>query len=126
MKNVLVVLGIVLLSAVSATAEPIEKHTDQVAEAPVTPPATAPDQAPAPLELATLCGPVQTTPFHYTATGSTCLNARANLEAFLTGITGCECGFCSKNFINKECRVVQGGYEVGGYMKYSCKICPLG
>ena len=125
MKNLLAVLGIVLLSALSATtvtAEPIAKPV----ECPVALPETASGQMPAPLELATLCGPQQTTPYHYTAVGSSCQMARANLEAFLTGITGCECGFCSKNFVYKECRVVSGGYQVGGYMKYSCQLCPLG
>ncbi len=130
MKNLLAVLGIVLLSAVSASAAPAEKpaevqsviEVEQPAKAPITSPETAPDQAPAPRGVA--CGPLQTT-LLYTAGGSTCQIARDSLEGMLTGIANCQCGFCTKQFVNKECKVIWGGYQVSGYMKYSCTICPL-
>lgn len=131
MKNLLAVLGIVLLSAVSASAAPAEKPADaqsgiavEQPEAPITSPETAPDQAPAPQGVA--CGPLQTTPYNYTAGGSTCQIARDSLEGMLTGIATSSCGgcgLCSKSFVYKECKVIQGGYQVGGYMKYTCNIC---
>lgn len=127
MKNLLAVLGIVLLSAVSASAAPagsIDQPVEAPAEAPVTPPATAPDQAPAPQGVA--CGPLRTTAYNYTAGGSTCQIARDSLEGMLTGIASASCGgcgLCSKSFVYKECKVIQGGYQVGGYMKYTCNIC---
>lgn len=131
MKNLLAVLGIVLLSAVSASAAPAEKPAEvqaekgaeKPAEAPVTPPATAPDQAPAPQGVA--CGPLQQTPL-LTAGGSTCAMARTALDGVLASSAGCGCGYCSKQTVYKQCVVVHGGYQVSGYMKYSCTLCPLG
>lgn len=111
MKNCLAVLGFVLLSAVAASAQTL----------PATP-APAPDEMPAP--VANACGPVLNT-LTYTAGGSTCTIARNSLEGIVTGAANCECGFCSKQFVYKQCVVVQGGYQVSGYLKYSCQLCPL-
>lgn len=128
MKNLLAVLGVALLSTLStaaAQAEPIEKpevQAEKPAECPVIAPETAPDGAPAPQGVA--CGPVQNT-LLYTAGGSTCAIARQSLEGVVTGAAGCDCGFCSKQFVYKECKVIQGGYQVSGYLKYSCQICPI-
>ena len=126
MKNLLAVLGVVLLSAVSASAAPVEKpdvQSEKPAECPVALPETAPDQMQTPQGRA--CGPLQTTPL-LTAGGSTCAIARQALEGMLTGLANCQCGFCSKQFVNKECKAIQGGYQVSGYMKFSCTLCPLG
>lgn len=112
MKNCLAVLGIVLLSAVAASAQ-----------TPPACPAPAPDEVPEPTLMA--CGPLQTT-LTYTAGGSTCAIARTSLEGIVTGAANCECGFCSKQFVYKECKAIQGGYQVSGYLKYSCQLCPLG
>jgi hypothetical protein len=120
MKNLLAVLGIVLLSAVSVSAAPVEKPAEIPIEAPVTPPATAPDQAPAPQGVA--CGPVLNTPL-FTVGGSTCLQARNDLYGVLTNEANCQCGFCSNQFIYQPCQVIFGGYSVRGYLKYSCTVC---
>jgi len=111
MKHSLAVFGIVLLAAVATAAQTLPAA-----------PETAPDQVPAPLEAVT-CGPLlQTT--QQTVGGSTCLQATSDLHGVLTGLAGCECGFCSQQFVDQACMVIQGGYSVSGYLKYRCKICP--
>lgn len=111
MKNLLAVLAVVLLSAVAAGAQ-----------TPPSTPAPAPDQVPEPTLMA--CGPVQNTLLH-TAGGSTCAIARSTLEGEVTNAANCDCGFCSKQFVYKQCTVIHGGYQVSGYLKYSCQLCPL-
>jgi hypothetical protein len=107
MKYRLAVLGILLLSAVAVSAQTL--------------PAPAPDQVPAPQE-AVVCGPLQQTAL-YTAGGSTCAQASTALHGVLTTAAGCSCGFCTKQFVDKACMVIQGGYSVSGYLKYSCQFC---
>jgi hypothetical protein len=112
MKHRLAVFGIVLLSAVATGAQTLPAA-----------PATALDQVPAPLEAVT-CGPLLQTAVH-TVGGSTCAQATSDLHGVLTGAAGCGCGFCSQQFIDQACMVIQGGRSVSGYLKYRCKICPI-
>lgn len=110
MKNCLAVLGIVLLSAVAASAQ--------------TPP-PSPVAAPEPvLASHQSCLPVQNTGPHR-AGGSTCLQARNALQGVLINAAACgECGFCSQYFSYGPCEAIQGGYTVPGNLQYSCRICP--
>lgn len=109
MKHWLAVL--VLSSAVSASAQIL----------PVLP--DLPDLMPAPQE-SLACGPLQQTALH-TVGGSTCAQATNDLHGVLTNAANCLCGFCSQQFVTQACRVIQGGYQVSGYLKYRCQICPL-
>jgi hypothetical protein len=102
---------IVLSSAVAASAQTL-------------PFLALPDLMPVPQE-ALSCGPLQQTAL-YTVGGSTCLQATNDLHGVLTNAAGCECGFCSQQFVDQACQVIQGGYSVSGYLKYRCQICPVG
>jgi hypothetical protein len=81
-----------------------------------------PELVPAPQEALT-CGPWQQTPLD-TVGGSTCLQAAHDLHGDLTNTANCLCGFCGQQFVDQPCRVIQGGYQVSGYLKYRCYICP--
>jgi hypothetical protein len=107
MKYWLAVL--VLFAAVSASAQTLP---------------VLPDLVPAPQEALAACGPLQQTALH-TVGGSTCSQASNDLRGVLTNAAGCQCGFCSQQFVIKACQVIQGGYSVSGYLKYSCQLCPL-
>lgn len=109
MKYWLAVL--VLFAAVSASAQTLPALPSDLL-------------VPAPQE-ALACGPLQQTTVH-TVGGSTCAQATSDLHGVLTGAAGCECGFCSQQFVDQACRVIQGGFSVSGYLKYRCQICPLG
>jgi hypothetical protein len=101
---------IVLSSAVAASAQTL-------------PLPALPDLAPAPQETLA-CGPLQQTAL-FTVGGSTCLQATNDLHGVLTNDANCLCGFCSQQFVNQACRVIQGGYQVSGYLKYRCQLCPV-
>jgi hypothetical protein len=117
MKQSLAVLGFILLSAVAVSAQTLPA-------APATP-AVIPDLAlvPAP-QQAVACGPLLQTPL-MTVGGSTCAQARHDLQGVLDTEANCLCGFCSRQFVEQPCRVIQGGYQVPGYIKYRCQICPI-
>jgi hypothetical protein len=110
MKKLLLVWGFAVLSAVAANAE-------TSATLPV------PELTPAPQE-AVACGPLQQTAL-LTVGGSTCTQARNDLQGVLDTAAGCDCGFCSRQFVDKPCQVIQGGFSVSGYLKYRCQICPI-
>ena len=107
MKYALAVLGILLSSAVAAPAQTL--------------PAPAPDEVPSPLAAVT-CGPLMQTPLE-TAGGSTCAMARQALHGELDSDANCLCGFCTRQYVDKACTVIQGGYSMSGYLKYSCVLC---
>jgi hypothetical protein len=113
MKLSLAVFGLVLLSTAATAAQTLPAAS-----------AIAPDQVPAPRE-AVACGPSTTTAV-YSAGGSTCAQASTALHGILSGAAGCGCGFCSQQFIDKQCLPIQGGYSISGYLTYRCKICPAG
>jgi hypothetical protein len=98
MKRKLAILGVLLFSVVAVS----------ISSAPAT---------------AVVCGPVQQTAL-LTAGGSTCAMARTALQGVLTTAAGCPSGFCTKQFVYKECQVIQGGYSVSGYLRYSCVFSP--
>lgn len=107
MKYALAVLGLLVFAAVAVPAQ--------------TPPAPAPDQVPSPL-AAVSCTPVAQTPLE-TAGGSTCTLARQALHGELDTDANCVCGFCSRQYVDQQCTVIQGGYSMSGYLRYSCVIC---
>lgn len=109
--NLLMVLGIVLLSAVPAAAE--------LPTATITPPATTPDWMPEPQEVST-CLPIQQSPI-YSSTAASCAQAQSNVTAILNNYASCECGFCSKHMVFQACESTQYGYLVKGYVRFSCK-----
>lgn len=113
MKNLLAVLGIVLLSAVSASAAEVP------AEISFTSPAIAPDEVPEPQAVSS-CLPIQQSPI-YSALGSTCAQAQSNVQSTLMTYSDCECGHCSRNFVYQACESTQNGYLVKGYVRFSCK-----
>lgn len=95
MKNVLAVLVVVLLSALSAgTAQ------------------------------ASTCLPIQQSPI-FSSTGTSCAQAQSNVYSTLINYANCECGFCSQHIVYQACESTQYGYLVKGYIRYSCKACPL-
>lgn len=113
MKNCLAVLGVVLLSAVAASAQ--------------TPPTVpAPALTPEPVLMShQTCGPVLNTGVRR-AGGSTCAQAYSAVQGVLISVANCgECGFCSQYFTYGACEIIQGGYSIPGHLKYSCRICPL-
>ncbi len=72
-----------------------------------------------------VCGTLKNTP-NRTAMGSTCAGAQSNLQAVLLNETTCgECGLCSQTFIIGQCVAVAGGFQVSGYLRYKCVLCPL-
>lgn len=113
MKNLLAVLGIVLLSAVAATAAevPAAMSFDS--------PAVALDQVPEPQE-ASSCLPIQQSPV-YSSTSTSCAQAQSNVQAILLNYANCECGFCSQHIVYQACESTQYGYLVKGYIRFSCK-----
>ena len=112
MKLRLAFVGLVLLSTAAVAAQTLPAA-----------PAIAPDQV-APVQEVVACGPTQTTAT-YSAGGSTCPIASKNLHGVLSTAAGCACGFCSRQFIDKQCLVIQGGYSISGYLTYRCEICPI-
>lgn len=113
MKNLLLALGVVLLSAVPAAAAELSPETA------LTPPATAPDWMPEPQEVST-CLPIQQSPI-YSSTAASCAQAQSNVTAILNNYAHCECGFCSKHMVFQACESTQYGYLVKGYVRFSCK-----
>jgi len=114
MKQSLAVLGFILLSAAAVSAQTLPAA-----------PSVAPNLALAPApQPAVACGPLQQTPL-MTVGGSTCAQARHDLQGVLDTWANCACGYCTRQFVEKPCKVIQGGYQVPGYLKYSCQICPI-
>ncbi len=101
----------VLSSAVAVSAQTVSQALPDL-----------PDLMPAPQETVA-CGPLLQTAL-FTVGGSTCLQATNDLKGVLTNDANCLCGFCSQQFVTQACRVIQGGYQVSGYLKYRCQICP--
>ena len=109
MKNCLAVLGIVLLSAVAASAQ--------------TPP-TTPSPTPEPVLMShETCGPLLDTGARR-ASGLTCSQAVSNVQSTLINVAACgECGFCFQYFTYGACEIIQGAYSVPANLKYRCRIC---
>src|SRR5215213_11376704 len=113
MNKLLLVWGFALLSAVA----PVAVRAETSEALPV------PELTPAPLELVS-CGPLLQTPLT-TVGGSTCAQVRFDIQGVLDTIANCGCGYCSRQFVEQPCRVIQGGYQISGYIKYRCQICPV-
>jgi hypothetical protein len=124
MKRVLWPFGIALLLstilAVPMTAQegpagPTSPATPESFEVPSPIPALPPP----------VCTAVQNTPIR-TGFGGSCTVAQNNLKAMLLIDAGCSpCAFCTQIFIIKQCYVTPGGgYDVSGYLRYSCELCP--
>jgi hypothetical protein len=116
MKNLLMVLGITLLSALPAAAA--EKTVENPASS-----VALPELFPEPQEVSS-CFPIQQSPI-YSSTAASCAQAQSNVTAILNNYAYCECGFCSKHMVFQACESTQYGYLVKGYVRFSCKaiIC---
>ena len=118
MKYWLAVL--VLFAAVSASAQTLPVLPDLALPELALPELALPELVPAPQEAVT-CGPWQQTALE-TAGGSTCAIASTSLHGELLGAANCACGFCSQQFVDKACQVIQGGFSVSGYLRYRCRL----
>ena len=130
MKRALSSFGIALLLSIPLAAQsadpapitPAPLTVQQTPAAPMTP--VSPVLEPFELQFP-VCGTLKNTP-NRTASGSSCPQAQSNLQAALLNETTCgECGLCSQTFVIGQCVAVSGGFQVSGYLRYKCVLCPL-
>jgi hypothetical protein len=133
MKRALWSFGTALLLSTALAGPLAAQAIDQAApaaarETPAAPacPALEPFELQLPFAAAfPVCGTLKNTP-NRTALGSSCAQAQSNLQATLLNETTCgECGFCSQTFLIGQCVAVSGGFQVSGYLRYKCVLCPL-
>ncbi len=111
MNRRLTVMGFVLLSALALSTQ--AASAEEAAACPTSP--TAPMEA-----VPAACSAQQQTGLE-TAGGSTCAQARQALHGELVTAANCS-SFCSQQFVDQACQVIQGGYSMSGYLRYTCAL----